>query len=46
MTASPVQSFHASVASGGTGGLPWKMTSKTARFTNFPGRAFAIDART
>jgi hypothetical protein len=43
---SPVQSFHASVARGRTGGLPWKTTSKTARLTNFPGRAPAIDART
>ena len=45
-SATPRQSFHASVASGGTGGLPWKVTSNTARFTSLPGGIRSIEART
>jgi hypothetical protein len=44
--ASPRQSFHVNVASGGVGGFPWNATSKTARFTSFPGGKRATDVRT
>src|SRR6202522_2220875 len=45
-TGAPRQSFHASVASGGTGGLPWNVVSNTARFTSLPGGMRSSDERT
>ncbi len=44
--ATPRQSFHVSVASGGTGGFPWKVASKTARFTSLPAGIRSSEART
>ena len=45
-TGAPRQSFQASVARGGTGGLPWKLTSKTPRFTSLAAATRSSDVRT
>jgi hypothetical protein len=42
----PRQSFHESVARGGTGGFPEKERSKTPRFTSLPGPMRSREART
>ncbi len=44
--ATPRQSFHASVARGGTGGRPWNVTSNTARLTSLPGGMRSSELRT
>src|SRR5579859_71257 len=46
MRGAPRQSFHVSVARGGTGGLPVNVTSKTPRFTSLPGGTRSSDERT
>jgi hypothetical protein len=45
-TGAPRQSFHTSVASGCTGGLPWNATSNTPRFTSLPGATRSSELRT